>query len=162
MGAFDYIDPQTVNPMPGNAVVEIVEILGGMTKGGVFIPGNAVDHMGKDTAHCKILRVGDAPALEHYKSGRGPGWDVRPNANGAKWPDEIMNLFQVHDILVMPRDMPMVFIWESRRFAVVHLHEAILHIRGDSFDPQAFEVVPWTPGSTEGEVIPVDMSMIET
>lgn len=155
MGAFTYLDPSVVKPMPGKVVVEIVEILGGMTKGGVFVPGTLMDHMGKDTFYGKILSVGDAPRLSHYKSGPGPGWDVQPSASGKQWPAEIMDTFQVGDILVLPRDVPLTFTWESRRFGIVLLHEALLHIPGESFDPQAFEVVPWTPGEIEGDNIDV-------
>jgi len=151
MGAFDYLDPSTLSPTPGKAIVEIVEILGGDTKGGLFIPGHIMDHMGKDTFYGKILKVGPPPALEHYKSGPGVGWDVQPNANGKVWPQKVMDQFQPGDILVLPRDLPLVFVWDDKRYGIVLIHEALVMIKGDSFDPQAFEVVPWKPDEIGGE-----------
>lgn len=152
MGAAEHINPHTLKPMPGKMVVQIVEVLGGETKAGLFIPGTLVDHMGKDTFYGKILSVGPAPALEHYDSPQGI--HVRDNGSGNVWPDEIMDIFKEGDIVVMPRDVPLAFTWQEGRYAVVHLHEAILHIDADSFDPQEFEFVPWTPSDiTNHEVV---------
>lgn len=151
MGASDVIHPDSVKPMPGNMVVEIVEILGGETKGGLFIPGHLMDHMGKDTFYGRIIRVGDPPRLEHYKTGRG--WDVRHNSSGATWPKEMMDIFTEGDIVVLPRDVPLAFVHEETRYAIVHIHEAILHIKADSFDPQSFEFVPWKPNPVEDQTV---------
>lgn len=159
MGAFDYIDPVTVKPTPGNAVVEVVEILGGTTESGLFIPGTTQDHMGKDTCYVKILSVGPAPRTAHYRPSKTSSLTVRPSKSGKPWPKEVMDAFQPGDILVLPRDVPLVFIWEERRFAVIHLHEAILHIPEASFDAQKFEFVPWSPPDIEGDnvqTVPID------
>lgn len=145
MGAFDFIDPATVNPTAGNVLVKIVEVLGGQTKSGLHIPGGLLDHGGKDTFYGEILSVGPAPALEHYRPSERSHLGVRPNSSGKTWSPEMMAEFEPGDILVLPRDVPLVFVWEEQRFGLVHLHEAILHIKGDSFDPQEFQFVPWTP-----------------
>lgn len=148
MGAFTYLDPSTVRCLPGKCLVEIVEVLGGKTRGGIVIPEAVAGKLNKDTFYGRLLQVGPAPRTAHYKSGRGPGWDVRPNTSGAEWPSEIMDNFQVGDIIVFPRDVELVFVWEQRRFGICHIHEAIMQIPADSFDPDEFEVVPWRmPGS---------------
>ncbi len=154
MGAFTYIDPTTIRCMPGKILVEIIEILGGTTKSGIWLPPQ--DHMGKDTFYGKVLQVGPPPALEHYKSGPGPGLDVRDNRTGATWPDKVMQQFNLGDIVLFPRDVPMVFVWEERRFGICLIHEAIVAFDGAEFNAEGFEVRPWTPQSLEGaQMLPI-------
>lgn len=149
MGAFDYMNPHTIVPLAGKVLVEIVEVLGGKTKGGIHLPEAYQDHMGKDTFYGRVLKVGPPPDLAHYKSGPGPGWDVRKNTTGTPWPKEVMELFQEGSIIVFPRDVPMVFVWEEKRYALCLVHEAIISIDGDSFDPDEFRVMPWIPQKIE-------------
>jgi len=150
------INPDHLKPMPGKAVVRIIEVLGGTTKGGVFIPGNHQDHSGKDTFYGEMVRVGPAPSLEHYKSGRGPGWDVRPNSTGKVWPAEMMAEFRVGDIFVFPRDVELAFTWDEQRFCIVHIHEAIIGIAREEFDAQGFEMVAWRPPAIQGGAADLD------
>ena len=145
MGSQTYADPTKIKPMPGKLVVEITEILGGKTKGGVHLPINYQDHMGKDTFYGKVLRVGPPPALAHYKSGPGPGLDVRSNKHGNVWPDSMMEPFKVGNIILFPRDVPLSFVWKGKRYAICYIHEAIISIDKDDFDPKEFQVVPWIP-----------------
>ena len=139
------LDPTTVQPTPGKILVEIVEVLGGTTKSGLFRPPQADDHMGKDTFYGKILCVGPPPVLEHHRdpTARG-GYHVRDAKSGKAWSEEVMAQFTEGDIMIFPRDVPLAFGFEDRRFALVLMHEAMFSVDPASFDPTDFEVVPWT------------------
>lgn len=152
MSVFSIINPEHLRPMPGKAIVKIIEILGGTTKGGIYIPGALQDHAGKDTFYGEMIKVGDAPSLAHYRTGTGPGagWDVRPNRSGQTWSHEVMAQFKVGDIFVFPRDVELVFTWEEQRFCIVHIHEAIVGIPREDFDAQGFEMKAWKPPELEG------------
>jgi co-chaperonin GroES (HSP10) len=143
MGAQTTINPDTIRCMPGKILVKIVEILGGKSKGGILLPESYQDHMGKDTFYGEILQIGPAPQLEHYKSGQGPGLDVRPNKSGKPWNQETMSQFKIGDIVIFPRDVPVVFVWEEQRYALCLIHEGIVSIDKEDFRAEDFEVVPW-------------------
>jgi hypothetical protein len=148
MGTFAYHDPDKIRPLPGKCLVKIVEVLGGKTKGGLHIPEAyaGADNMGKDTFYGQIIKMGPPPTLEHFKSGPGPGWDVRDNRTGRQWPQEFMDsLFGVGDIVVFPRDVPLVFVWEEQRYCLCLIHEGIIAISAADFEASGFEVVPWEP-----------------
>lgn len=147
MGAFTQLDPATIKCMPGKCVVKIVEVLGGQTKGGLWKPASYAGHMGKDTFYGEFFSVGPAPELVHYKSGDGPGMDVKVNKSGDRWDPEIMAQFQVGDIGVFPRDVELIFVWEDARYGICYLHEALFVVAKDGFDAQGIEVLPWTPPS---------------
>jgi co-chaperonin GroES (HSP10) len=135
------IDPATVRPMAGKILVQIVEVLGGMTKGGVFVPPQTQDHMGKDTFYGKVLQMGSLPTTRLSKR------DERGMAQYKAcdpWPQDYRVINQ-GDVVVFPRDVPLAFTWEQDRYALVLEHEAILAIPGDQFDAQGFQVVPWRP-----------------
>ncbi len=137
------LDPDTVRPMPGHLVVEIVEVLGGTTRSGLFVPGVVDDHMGKDTCLCRVLRMG---ALPNRKYKKGPDGDVQEVLLPGPWPVELRGI-SVGDVVLFPRDMPCVFVWDERRFAIAMEHEAIAAIPAAEFDQRDFEVVPWKPGA---------------
>lgn len=137
------VDPVSVKPMPGKMVVEIVEVIGKTTKSGLWM-GNE-DHAGKDTFYGKVLAMGPTPALASIRDEKtGGGLGRQFVDTGSQWPEGYRQI-SVGDIVVMPRDVPLVFTWEERRFGIVIETEAILRIPGDKFDPQEFEVVPWKP-----------------
>lgn len=137
------LDPKTVKPLAGKAVIRITEVLGGEQKSGLFIPGTTQDHGGKDTMYGELMAIGPAPTVKHKKFGPGPGWEVVPNDSGRVWSEAAMAEFQVGDIYVFPRDVELAFVWENHRYAIVHLHEAILRLPREGFEGSGFEVVPW-------------------
>lgn len=139
------IDPKIVHPTAGKMLVQIVEVLGGMTRGGIFLPGLHQDHAGKDTCLVRVLEKGGPPSVA-YK--RGSDGDVVEKVVG-HWPEEYRPI-SVGDVVVMPRDMPLVFVFEDRRYGIVMEHEAIVAMPGDEFDQQGFEVVPWKPADPSG------------
>ena len=49
----------------------------------------------------------------------------------------------------MPRDVPLVFVWDDQRFALVYEHEGIAAFSYEDFEKGGLEVVPWTPGPIE-------------
>jgi co-chaperonin GroES (HSP10) len=137
-----YLDPSTVVPTAGNVLVELVEVLGGMTMGGIFIPGTTQDHAGKDTFYGRVMKVGGPPQLRHI----GHRSETRHNQSGKRWSKEYMDeLFSEGDIVVFPRDVPLAFNWKDKRYCLCHIDEAIVAINADEFDAQGFEVVPWKP-----------------
>jgi hypothetical protein len=145
MGSFDYIDPSKVRCTPGKVLVQIVEVLGGTTASGLWKPPQ--DHGGKDTFYGKILQVGPPPTLKHVKTDeRSSGWDVAENSSGNKWPDQIMNEFKVGDIGVFPRDVPLVFVHDDKRYGICLIHEAILVLDAEQLKNDGFEFVAWQPG----------------
>lgn len=135
------LDPNRVNPMPGLMVVEIIEVLGGMSKGGVFVPGTTMDHMGKDTCAAKVIRKGDPPR-ERFERGSNHGFEARPCE---PWPDAYRAAL-VGDVVVLPRDVDKAFVWEGKRYAIVREHEAIVAMSEEDYAKGGFSVVPWTPG----------------
>ena len=150
MGALTRIDPKTVRPLAGKGLVRIVEILGGTSDGGIYIPGSLQDHSGKDTFYGEMVRLGPPPSLTHYKTGPGPGWDVKKNSTGKVWPPEVMAQFKEGDIFVFPRDVEVVFVWEEQRYCIVLIHEAIIGIDRKEFDSAKFEVKAWKPPEIPG------------
>lgn len=138
------LDPSSLSPMPGHVVVQIVEVLGGTTRAGLFVPGVVDDHMGKDTVLCKVIQLGDLPNRIYRKTAAGGFEEVmldRP------WPAELRGI-SVGDVVVFPRDVPLVFVWEETRYAIVMEHEAIAVIPGSEFDQKDFQVIPWKPAPT--------------
>lgn len=140
------INPDTIAVTPGKLLVQIVEVLGGTRKSGLFVPGESQDHMGKDTFYGKILKIGDPPMLEHYCNAQyGAAYDVRENRTGKTWCAKAMAQFSEGDILILPRDVPLAFVWEEVRYALVLMHEGLFSMDPATFDPTDFEVVPWQP-----------------
>jgi len=136
------IPAETVHCMEGRLLVEIIEVLGGTTKGGVFIPGTLVDHGGKDTAYGRILQVGPTPRTKH-ESRRGRYTQLFvPNKSGARWCDEIMAHFRPGNVVFFPRDVPKVFQWKDRRYAIILMEECLLSIAEDEFNPTEIEILP--------------------
>jgi|GEM_PF-4943729 len=140
------MDPTKLKPMPGRMVVEIIEVLGGMTKGGIFVPGDTQSHMGKDTCACKVLSRGDRPTLGYARE--DGGW--KQVELSRPWPDEYRQAISVGCVVIMPRDVELAFTWQDptgwRRYAIVNEHEAILAMSEEVYLRGGFEVVPWTPG----------------
>lgn len=139
------LDPSRLRPMPGVMVVQIVEVLGGMTKGGIFVPGGTQDHMGKDTCLVRVLAMGGPPTIQYRRSKDGGMEEKRVGG----WPEGYRSISE-GDVVVVPRDVPFVFVHDEKRYALVFEHEAIVSMPGDEFDQQGFEVVPWRPAPTEG------------
>ena len=142
------LDPATVNPMPGHLVVQIVEVLGGTTRGGLFVPGVVDDHMGKDTVLCQVLRMGALPTRTYRKAEGGGFEEVLLDQ---PWPAELRGI-SVGDVVLFPRDVPLAFVWEEKRYAVVMEHEAIAAIPAAEFDQKNFQVIAWAPAATGAEV----------
>lgn len=140
------LDPARVTPLPGYCLVQIDEILGGTTEGGIFIPPDVADAKGnKDTAHGIVLRMGPLPDLRHVTLAEcGPSGYRRPgrterNHSGARWD---RNAFPVQpgDRLYFPRDLPLVFVFEDRRYGCVCMDECIFYTEKD--DTGRVEVLP--------------------
>jgi len=143
------MDPNRITPTAGRMVVKVVEVLGGYLKGGLFMPGVGQDHGGKDTVLVEVLRKG-APPVERYAIAEdGKTWFARPCE---PWVREATDQISVGDVVRMPRDVPLVFVWEEQRYAIVNEHEAILAMSMEDFLSGGFEVVPWKEGSMEGQV----------
>lgn len=144
------LDPNRIRPMTGVMVVQIVEVLGGTTKAGLFVPGSMMDHSGKDTCLVKVLRKGASPE-KRYSNKTDGTTTVR---DCSSWPDDYRQIC-VGDVVCMPRDVPMVIVWEGLRYALVNEHEAILAMDQSTFEDGSLEVVPWKPGEIGDTVIPV-------
>ena len=132
MSSLQHTDPSTVHPLPGKVLVRIDEVLGGTTEGGIFIPPDVADGKGaKDTASGVVIRLGAPPPLRHVpRAETGPeGW-TRPgrtaiNTSGRGWDPTV---FPVHvgDRVYFPRDVPLVFVHDETRYALVLMDECIL------------------------------------
>lgn len=146
------IDPNRIRPMAGVMVVQIVEVLGGTTKAGLFIPGTMMDHVGKDTCLVRVLRKGPPPT-KRYSNKTDGTTTVR---DCLPWDEEYCRQISVGDVVCMPRDVPMVIVWNELRYALVNEHEAILAMSQETFDEGGFEVVPWAPGEIGDTVIPIN------
>lgn len=125
------LDPSTVNPLPGILLVQIDEVLGGTTSGGIFITADMADAGGrKDTAHGIVLKKGPLPALRHVTlKEEGPGGFKRPgrtrnNTTGQPWSPEAFPV-NTGDRVYFPRDIPMVFAWNETRYGLVMMDECI-------------------------------------
>lgn len=135
------LDPATVRPTPGKLLVQIVEILGGMTPGGIFVPGETQDHAGKDTFFGKVIRRGTAPTVRVDRDPLG----AASVTDSSPWPEEYRTRIAEGDVVVFPRDVPLAFFFGEDRFALVLEHEAILSIPAAEYREGGFEVVPWRP-----------------
>jgi len=128
------LDPARVHPNRGYLLVEITEKLGGLTKGGIFIPGSIADTDRKDTAMGRILELGPPPELCTRKKVRGERSDPWVPNPGVAWPDDY-EPFVVGHYVIFPRDVPLAFFWKEARYALVYRHECFLHFA----DPEAVE-----------------------
>ena len=127
------LNPQAMVCTPGKVLVCITEVLGGMKKGVWTV---AQDHGRKDTATGVVLKVGDPPHYEHFVHAGMRSVDVR--SCDETWPREYPGIGE-GDVVAFPRDVPRVFVWEDKRYAIIHLHEILFRA-----DPGIqFEVVPW-------------------
>lgn len=137
------IDPSTVQLVAGRVLIHVVEVLGGMTRGGVFVPGSTQDHMGKDTVYGRVVRVGPAPTVRVSRDDRGV---ASIHQDKSPWPQEYRVVHEGH-VVLFPRDVELAFVHGEDRYAIVNEHEAILSFGpADQFDRQGLEVVPWRPG----------------
>jgi co-chaperonin GroES (HSP10) len=113
-------DPETIRPLPGKIVVEIVEKQGGMSPGGLFIPALAEQrqHL-KDTAICRILKLGP-PGTDYFGYNKQTReWELR---HGSR---PIPIRLSVGDHVITPRDVPLVFVWDAKRYAIILQHEIL-------------------------------------
>lgn len=132
--AFLTVDPSRVRPQPGVVVVRIDEVLGGETSGGIFIPAGIADAQGrKDTASGIVLRAGPAPDLRHEKAGARhytrPGRTLR-SQTGTPWSPGAFPV-QEGERVFFPRDVPLVFLWEDRRYGLICMDEIICVARAE-------------------------------
>lgn len=101
------VDPNTIQPTAGHMLVEVVESLGGLKKGSrLYVPETASSHDYKDKAICRVIRVGPSP------------WEDRevPVKEG--------------DMVILPRDIPLMVFWEERRYGLAIVREIIAVIDG--------------------------------
>lgn len=132
-------DPEILNPTPGKLIVQIVEQLGGMTKGGIFIPESVADGHNKDTAYGRVVKLGAPPevrlSFSVKKMDRACDWIPW----GKPWPEDYEPI-TVGDVVLFPRDVPIAVVHETGRYAIVQRQELICVLEGDTSD---FDVVPW-------------------
>lgn len=142
MGGYVNLDPSRIKPAAGVMVVQIVEVLGGTTKGGLFLPGTMSDHSGKDTCLVRVMKKGDPPRqrfVTNQTDGRSTVKECKP------WESRATDSIGVGDVACMPRDVPLVFVWDDCRYALVYEHEAICAMSMETFEEGGFEVIPWKP-----------------
>lgn len=140
------MDPSRISPTAGVLVTKIVEVLGGYTKSGLFLPGIFQDHSGKDTVLVQVLRKGPPPEKRYIEGGVR---DCLP------WAPVAANQVSVGDVILVSRDVPLVFVWEDQRYALVYEHEAICAMSYEFFASGGFEMSTWTPGVIGDTVIPM-------
>ncbi len=131
-----HMNPDRLRPAAGQMIVELIELLGGTTSGGIFIPGTTQDHSGKDTVIARILKVGPPPATRFTK--KEEGWVQ--NRSGAVWPDGFATVNE-RDTVLLPRDVPLVVTWEDRRYAIAVRSDVIAVLEGYE-GLSNFEVIP--------------------
>jgi co-chaperonin GroES (HSP10) len=117
------IDPDTVRPLAGKLLVHITAQLGGVTKGGIFIPPAVADTGEKDTATGIVLKIGPMPDLRHDMS--SARLRAIPNEMGVVWSPECFPV-QEGDLVIFPRDVPLVWVFKDERYGLVLMHEIIL------------------------------------
>lgn len=146
MSSLLVLNPDRVTPLPGICLVQIDEVLGGLTEGGIFIPGDVAEAKGnKDTAHGIVLKLGPLPDLRHVTLAEcGPEGFRRPgrtdrNHSGARWPGHAFPV-QPGDRLYFPRDLPLVFVYEDRRYGFVNMDECLFYTQKD--DTGHLQVMP--------------------
>ena len=126
-------NPDNLKPARGHAIVEITEVLGGL-RAGVFVP--AEDHMRKDTAIVRVLKLGPPSRRRHAVRFSMQPPLVTPADH--VWPDGYPGI-EEGDQIAVPRDVPKAFGWEGKRYAIIDISEVLLKIP-DDLD---VEVVPW-------------------
>ena len=138
MSAMLTLDPARVHPQPGILLVQIDEVLGGTTRGGIFIPPSVADARGgKDTAHGVVLRRGAAPSLRHVslqqegKDGYKRPGRTRANTTGQTW-DLAVFPVEEGDRVYFPRDVPLVFVWNEARYGLVMMDECLFATPSDA------------------------------
>jgi hypothetical protein len=138
MSAALTLDPARVRPQPGILLVKIDEILGGTTKGGIFLTPDVADARGgKDTAHGIVLRRGAAPSLRHVtlqqegKDGYKRPGRTRANTTGETWDTAAFPVAE-GDRVYFPRDVPLVFVWEDARYGLVMMDECLFATTADA------------------------------
>lgn len=143
------VSVEKIHCAEGKLLIEITEVLGGTTKGGVFIPGTLMDHGGKDTAYGRIVKVGPPPRIKHEsRHGRYTKLFV-PNKGGATWCDSIMGNFRPGNVVFFARDVPKVFQDQGRRYAIVLMEDCLLSVDEDEFDSTKIEILPsFVPGQS--------------
>ena len=133
--------------MPGKILVEIVERMGGLSKGGIIIPEIVHNTMAKDTAIGKILKRG---APQSYRT----ALDVTSFCRGDQRRLETEWGFSRPDIgsfVSFPRDVPKAWTWADKRYAIILEQEIIFST--DSYEGHSqIEVQPHAP-----HIIPRDL-----
>ncbi len=119
-------DSTKIRPTRGKMLVEIIEQLGGVTQGGIFLPAAIVDKAGKDTAMVRVLRVGPKPFV---RKATPSGWII----TDVKEPDGFCD-YQEGDVALFPRDVPMVFGFQEKRYAIVLQQDGIAQLDGVDSD----------------------------
>lgn len=130
MSSLLVLDPsRIIRLLPGVCLVRIDEVLGGTTKGGIFVPPDVADARGgKDTASGTVLQMGPPPDLAHVDGPGKAGYErpgrTRKNRTGAGW-DPLAFPVQVGDRVTFPRDLPLVFVHDEARYGFVYMDECI-------------------------------------
>lgn len=134
----EILDPRSLQPTAGRAVVEIAEQLGGMTRSGLFRPppSESRNHL-KDTVWGRILKIGPRPTYLDDTTRQFLVPDAEPET---PWPDAWYSAFSEGDVILLPRDLPRVFVWGDQRYAIVHLAEAKVLVPGAEWDPMRVEI----------------------
>lgn len=142
------MNPESLSPMPGKILVEIVERMGGVSRGGIIIPKIVHNTMAKDTAIGKILKLGEPQtyrvAHERTSFCRGKNQRNLEGQWGFKRPD-------IGSFVSFPRDVPKAWTWENKRYAII-LEQEIL-FSTESYDGHShLEIQPHS-----ADVIPRDL-----
>jgi len=141
------MNPEKLTLMPGKILVEIVERMGGLSKGGIIIPEIVHNTMAKDTAIGKILKRG---APQSYRT----ALDVTSFCRGDQRRLETEWGFSRPDIgsfVSFPRDVPKAWTWADKRYAIILEQEIIFST--DSYEGHSqIEVQPHAP-----HIIPRDL-----
>ena len=131
------MNPDTIRELgAGRVLARVIEKMGGVSRGGIFIPATVQDHGGKDTVMCEVVRVGPAPRRRLRSSIRAgykyPDWIDADTP----WPDDYAPLKE-GDVVIAPRDVELAFGFEEERYVILVREELIAVV-----EDARVEVVP--------------------
>lgn len=144
------INPASIKVTRGHLLVEITEQMGGQRPSGLFVPHEADDRPGKDTAIGIVLQIGGDPVKclrpKSRRDGRTEYEWRNVKTEKVDWPGGEPPVKE-DDVVLFPRDVPKAFACGDRRFAILNHHDLIAIIE-ETTDPnlpprtQGFEVTP--------------------
>lgn len=121
----DSLDPNRVHPLPGKLLIRVDEVLGGTTPGGLFLPPDVADANGKkDTVWGTILRIGDPVRIRLHKG--APKQHPEDTHRDTDLAPTVLDL-RPEDRVTIPRDVPLLFVHDDQRYALVYADEVLFH-----------------------------------